>query len=269
MTPIGLVLAVAIAFVAAKNFPAPAESVPIQEKPASKNGEMTEEEEIAALKKILDDPVLRKRMVDRTPSLQRVEWVDKQGNKRSVEDTDRGPHDQKSVVEELTLNGANIEYDDGKVVSVGLEHTTLNSPKREVDAGLVLLKHLPELRRVILYNSTVTDAGLEHLSGLSKLKHLNLGYTLTTDDGLKHLANLTQLELLSLQSTQITNDGLVHLRGMTKLSLLDLSVGSITDAGFDHLKELKGLRKLQVSFGMAPDDVERLRKKLPDCEILK
>jgi len=219
----------------------------------SKFEDMTEAEQIAAFKKVLTDPKLSKQLEERVPSLQRTQWVDRDGRIRldNETDADRGPRDQKSIVEELELNGGRVRSSEGVVTAVILAHLDWKTPKKEVDPGLALLRFLPEVQLVNLYNSTATDAGLRHLKGLAKLTTLDLGYTWTTDEGLKHLANLTQLEVLGLSSTQITDAGLMHLSKMNKLHSLDINVKAITPAGFDHLTKLKKLRKLQVYVGMA------------------
>ncbi len=231
----------------------------------------TEDEEVAAFKKVLTDPKLSKELEERVPSLQRTQWVDKEGRIRLDNDADaaRGPRDQQSIVEELTLNGGEVRSSGGVVTTVLLAHLDWKAPKKEVDPGLALLRFLPEVQTISLYNSTATDAGLRYLQGLSKLRILDLGYTATTDEGLKHLANLTQLEELGLGDTQITDAGLAHLSKMNKLHTIDIRVKAITRDGFDQLTKLQQLRKVQVYEGMAQAELERLRKQMPQCEFVK
>jgi hypothetical protein len=231
----------------------------------------TEDEDVAALKKVLSDPKLSKEFEERVPSLQRTQWIDKEGRIRLDKDADADwePRDQQSIVEELTLNGGEVRYSDGVVTTVVLAHLDWKTPKKEVDPGLSLLRFLPEVQTISLYNSTATDAGLRHLKGLSKLRILDLGYTATTDEGLKHLANLTKLEELGLGTTEITDAGLALLSQMNKLHTIDIRVKAITMAGIDQLAKLKQLRKVQVYEGKTQEELEHLRKQMPHCEFVK
>ncbi len=86
--------------------------------------------------------------------------------------------------------------------------------------------------------SSAVDADLVHLKGLTQLKRLDLEGTQVTDAGLVHLKGLTQLEWLDLVGTQITDVGLVHLKGLTQLETLGLYDTQVTDAGLAELKKV-------------------------------
>ena len=55
------------------------------------------------------------------------------------------------------------------------------------DAGLALLKGLPQLQMLYLYGTQVTDAGLAHLKGLSRLRRIGLSDTQVTGVGVARL----------------------------------------------------------------------------------
>lgn len=114
------------------------------------------------------------------------------------------------------------------------------------DADLKSLADLRDLRRLILYDTSITDAGLEHLKALTGLETLVLGRARITGAGLAHLKGLTGLRELMLSATRVTDAGLVHLEGFTGLRDLSLAGTRITDAGLVHLKGLTGLRHLDL-----------------------
>jgi hypothetical protein len=66
-----------------------------------------------------------------------------------------------------------------------------------------------------------------------------------TDAGLAHLVGLTSLRELNLWNTEVTDAGLAHLAGLKSLQELSLWGTRVTNAG-----------------------VARLKKRLPDCNIL-
>ncbi len=135
------------------------------------------------------------------------------------------------------------------------------------DAGLVNLKGLTNLRRLVLPKQ-ITDAGVVHLVGMKLavlripqqaktdlgLKHylaaieppnaLDLPRWQITDAGLVYIKRLTNLETLSLRKTKVTDAGLVHLKSLINLTRLNLWESEVTDVGLVHLKGLTELRGL-------------------------
>src|SRR5262245_25490030 len=63
---------------------------------------------------------------------------------------------------------------------------------RVTDAGLVHLKVLGQLRKLLLDDTKVTDAGMVHLKELKELRTLDISDTGVTDAGLAHLKGLKQ-----------------------------------------------------------------------------
>ncbi len=72
------------------------------------------------------------------------------------------------------------------------------------------------------------------------------GVTSIGNDDLKHLSGFDSLESLWLDDTQISDAGLKHLSGLANLNYLSLKGTQVTDEG-----------------------VESLKKKLPDCNIIR
>ncbi len=79
-------------------------------------------------------------------------------------------------------------------------------------AGLVHLRHLPNLKRLILNYANVDDAGLLYLLSLQNLEELHLDGARITDAGLEHLKGLTRLEGLWLRQTRVTDEGVAKLQ---------------------------------------------------------
>jgi hypothetical protein len=97
-----------------------------------------------------------------------------------------------------------------------------------------------------LTDTPATDADLEHVRGFARIKWLHLDGTRITDAGLDCVSGLTQLEILSLVRTQITDAGLENLTRLTELGELHLYGAPVTPAG-----------------------AAKLKKSLPDCQILR
>lgn len=72
------------------------------------------------------------------------------------------------------------------------------------DAALAHLRHVPQLRTLILSGSKVTDNGLNHLRFVPDLQHLHLQNLPVTDAAFVFLRRLDQLEALSQHGSKIT-----------------------------------------------------------------
>ena len=120
-----------------------------------------------------------------------------------------------------------------------------------LDADLVSLGRLTNLRGLILAKTGMSDKEMARLAGLIKLQSLELRERRIGDRGLAYLADLTNLERLSLSGTGVTDDGLVHLKKLDKLKNLSLQTPRITDAGLAHIKHLTKLELFQIDSEMA------------------
>lgn len=148
-----------------------------------------------------------------------------------------------------------------------------------VDSDMEKLQCLTELKFLNLRHAEITDAGMVHLEGMTNLRVLTLDDTQVTDEGLRHLEGLKQLRKLSLVRTRIGDEGLRHLSRLESLEKLDLSDTAVSDAGLEALYGLTELRELSLyddrsmrrqdsKMRISLQGVERLEKKLPNCNIM-
>ncbi len=117
---------------------------------------------------------------------------------------------------------------------------------------LQLVEQLPELValdmcwcQLVAEDGLVVESGREYirLPRLPKLRGLNLCGTAFRGDGLE---NIPSIEMLDLEETDIDDESVPALAVLAKLKKLELYETAVTDAG-----------------------VDRLRRALPNCEILK
>jgi hypothetical protein len=70
-------------------------------------------------------------------------------------------------------------------------------------------------------------------------------------------------------NTKITDAGLPKLRPLVNLEFLHLGRTPATNAGIENLLGLKKLKRLEVTNTKVTDEgADKLRKALPDCEVL-
>ena len=70
------------------------------------------------------------------------------------------------------------------------------------DAGIDVLKNMPELEELSLYRTKVSNAGLAKLSGLKNLRSVDLRYSRVTSSGVRELTSkLPKAEFLILESS--------------------------------------------------------------------
>ncbi len=134
------------------------------------------------------------------------------------------------------------------------------------------LRHLREqraLRMLSLSYTKISDAGLVHVGGMKGLRVLGLGNTRVTDAGMAHLSGLASLEILQLRSTRVTDAGLASLSGIPTLRTLVLFDTAVSDAAHAELLKMHALRELYIgTTKMTAPGVERLRKALPNCNVI-
>jgi hypothetical protein len=107
--------------------------------------------------------------------------------------------------------------------------------ERITDAGLIHLKEVKNLTRLILWNANIDDAGMIHLKGLNQLEALSLHDSKVGDAGLTRVKNLPKLAELDLNNTKVTDAGLANLKGMRKLRFLYLRGTKTTAAARKEL----------------------------------
>jgi hypothetical protein len=93
------------------------------------------------------------------------------------------------------------------VVAVSLRGTNVD------DVGLGLVAGFSQLEELdLLCQQRITDTGLVHLRGLTRLKKLILTSSHITDRGLEHLKGLKNLQTLHLYSSKVTAKGIFNLQ---------------------------------------------------------
>ncbi|HEY7327683.1 MAG TPA: protein kinase [Gemmataceae bacterium] len=155
---------------------------------------------------------------------------------------------------------------------VNLESLSLDRTK-VTDAGLKHLRDMKKLRDLALYFTAVTGAGLEELAGLP-IERMGLNYTKVRGaEGLARLKKLPELKHVDLWGLLLSDADLKPLIECKSIEHLEIMDNRITDAGLDELAKMKWLRNLQISLGtlsnpVTPAGVERLRKALPNCNVI-
>ena len=70
------------------------------------------------------------------------------------------------------------------------------------DAGIDVLRSMPDLEELSLYRTKVSNAGLAKLAGLKNLRSVDLRYSRATGSGVRDLAsNLPKAEILILETS--------------------------------------------------------------------
>lgn len=129
---------------------------------------------------------------------------------------------------------------------------------------------LTELRELNLTSTRITDVGVASVSALTRLHHLRLEHTAITNESFKVLRTMS-LTILNLGYTAINDIGLIWLQDMPHLRVLSLAGTAITDDGLRHLIRCRRLQVLNLErvTGLTDRSVERLKKKMPGCLIVK
>ena len=116
------------------------------------------------------------------------------------------------------------------------------------------LKHMTDVRWLMLRSSPVNDEGFANFAGFKKLEHLRCsvyghskdGFGIT-DKSMKVIGGFKKLRILSLRDNPITDVGLKYLSNCDDLEVLGLDGSNVDGSG---LEELILLSKLQsLSFG--------------------
>lgn len=205
-----------------------------------------------------------------------------------------GTHlEQLKNLRSLDLNGCK-KVDDGIMKHVAkiktLERLSLHGTS-VADAGLPLLRALPNVQTLHLDHTAITSQGGPFLEQLQNLRVLTLGGTqvddgilgnvakleqlehltpsaLVTDEGLPLLARLKGLKLISLNYTKVTDAGVIAMPEWPQLQSLWLDHLPLTDAVVPVLAKRKQLTYLNVQdTKITADGIARLQNSLPNCRI--
>ncbi len=178
-------------------------------------------------------------------------------------------------LEQVTLQGAFVtkellsELTQWKQV----KRLSLGWGKTLTDEGLGSIAKMSQLESLTLLLALgITDAGMEEVGKLTNLRELSLFGSGIGDAGIAKLSNLTQLRALNLSvasDRHVTGKSLRALSRLTELETLDLFGAKVSDEDIDVLAGFKKLKRVQLSrTAVSPEGAERLRKLLPDAEVL-
>lgn len=150
-----------------------------------------------------------------------------------------------------------------------VETIELGNNREVTDAGLEHFAGLKNLKTLYLYKTGVQGPGLIHLEQLPNLASVSFGKTNLNDSGMKYLGNITGLTWLRLNNTKVTDKGMADLVSASLLNSLSLDHTAISDTGLVHLEQLSHLEYLGLlGTNVTVNGVERLRKKLPSCNVV-
>ena len=128
-----------------------------------------------------------------------------------------------------------------------LEQLNMESCKL-TDACMPPLRHLVNLKVLILYDNNITDGALVYLAGLVQLEELSLGKKIT-DAGMVHLRPFVKLIKLNLGGNKgISDVGAQHLAVMKNMRQLILRETKITDASLMFMHDMLYLSELNLKF---------------------
>jgi hypothetical protein len=143
-------------------------------------------------------------------------------------------------------------------------------------AGLAHLAELPNLDRLTVAGSLAfNDDGMAAVAKLTRLQEFRTWHAGQTQEGVKKLQALTNLKSLFLGQRLTykppacpTDETIALLVEMKSLESIQLDEARFTLAALQQLKQLPALKKLTLGgVDMAREDVERLRKEMPQVKI--
>ncbi|QEG31134.1 Leucine Rich repeats (2 copies) [Gemmata obscuriglobus] len=142
---------------------------------------------------------------------------------------------------------------------------------RCTEKGLVVLKDLPELRRLALGKSDLTLARVNAIAKCKELRDLRLPGAGLSDPELAPLKALTRLEQLDLsENAQVTDKGMATVKTLERLRGLYLAKTGLTDKGLAELKGLEGLRSLYVGgTKVTADAAEQFADDMPNLRVVR
>jgi hypothetical protein len=117
-----------------------------------------------------------------------------------------------------------------------------------------------------LPHTQVDDEGVRVIAQLPAIQDLDLENTTVTG---VTFGSMTKLEALNLERTKLTDNGLDIVAQLPSLKKLSIAYTSISDAGLKSLHAARGLKELNLTGtgGLSNDEIQLVRKALPDCDI--
>ena len=143
-------------------------------------------------------------------------------------------------------------------------------------AGLAHLAEMPNLERLTVAGSLeFNDDGMAAVAKLSGLKEFRTWHAGPTNEGVKKLKELKNLKSLYLGQRLTyklpacpTDETIVILAEFKSLEALQLDEARLTFTALQQFKQMPALKKLTLGgIDIAKEDVERLRKELPQVKV--
>lgn len=127
------------------------------------------------------------------------------------------------------------------------------------DAVATVVKELPNLQVLLLYNTRTTDAAVKHLAALKNLRVLGLEGSEFTDKALAEVAKLTALDTLRLGGPKFTNKALSAVAEIKSLRTLRLTWTGIDRTGLAALAKLESLEAIELVGATTDADLAALK----------
>lgn len=186
-------------------------------------------------------------------------------------------NDQDPTVSKFRRVGFEIGRDNEDRIQV----ITTPNPLLVTNKDLAMITGLPDLIVLDLRGTQISNEALIHLTELPKIEQLYLGGSVVTDteptlfharftdEAIDPVLKLTSLKILSLAKTDIGDEAAKKLPALTNLEILFLLGTNITDESVDALSRMTSLKELYLQeTSVTPEGLKRLRKALPQAEIL-
>jgi RNA polymerase sigma factor (sigma-70 family) len=123
-----------------------------------------------------------------------------------------------------------------------------------------VVKELPNLQVLLLFNTKTTDAGVKHLAGLKNLRVLGLEGASFTDKALEELTKLpAPLDTLRIGGSKITNNGFSAVGELKALRVLRVTWSSIDKTGLAALAKLDTLEAIEIIGESTDEDIAALK----------
>jgi len=131
-----------------------------------------------------------------------------------------------------------------------------------VDADMIHLKNLPNLRYLTLLYNSLGDPAMEIISTIPNMRLLDIRGCLNVGDaGVTNIATMDTLVALKLRNAMVTDAGLGELKALTSLTSLAIEDAfSVSDYGLAALKEMPQITELTLvrSYGVSDMGLENL-----------
>ncbi len=126
-----------------------------------------------------------------------------------------------------------------------LEELYVPGNRKITDQGMKVLESFPRLRKLAMWNTTLTDETLKSVGTLKNLEILDLHQSKTTEAGLTHLRGLPKLRRLG-HNWIFTEVGIQSLATLPSLEIYTIHAKDLPDRSFRQIKEHLRVRNLIV-----------------------